>query len=104
MPTPIDSALAHFAKNRDAYLEDLKRLVRIPSCSFEGFDPKEVRRSADACAELLRARGFSKVELLEIEGAHPYVYGEWNEAPGAPTLLLYAHHDVQPPGEEHKWS
>ena len=40
-----DLALAHFAKHRDDYLEDLKKLVRIPSCSFPGFDPKEVRRS-----------------------------------------------------------
>src|SRR5262245_6759150 len=104
MARKTDLALAHFAKHRDAYLEDLKTLVRIPSCSFPGFDPGEVRRSAEATAELLRERGFENVKLLEVKGAHPYVFGEVRKAgPGAPTLLLYAHHDVQPPGETERW-
>jgi acetylornithine deacetylase/succinyl-diaminopimelate desuccinylase-like protein len=103
MPRPVDEALAHFARERDRHLEDLKALVRLPSCSFPGFDPAEVRRSAEATRALLEARGFEKVRLLTLEGVHPYVYGEASGPPGAPTLLLYAHHDVQPPGEEEKW-
>ena len=98
-----DKALARFAAEKNSYLEDLKTLVRIPSVSFEGFDPKHVRASAEATAKLLEKRGFKNVKLLEVEGAHPYVYGEILDAPGKPTLLLYAHHDVQPAGDAKAW-
>ena len=99
----VESALAHYEKNAAIYLDELKRLVRIPSVSFAGFPEIELGRSADAVAELLRRRGFEKVEVLRVEGAHPYVFGERIEDPAAPTLLLYAHHDVQPAGEIEAW-
>lgn len=96
----IEYADNHFSES----VEELKKLVRIPSVSFEGFPQEEVRRSAKAVANLLLENGLENVEILEMDGAHPYVYGDWLHVPGKPTLLLYAHHDVQPPGETSKWN
>jgi acetylornithine deacetylase/succinyl-diaminopimelate desuccinylase-like protein len=107
-PAPVDDkaiekALAHHASHQAEYLEELKKLVRIPSVSFEGFDKAQVRRSAEATCDLMRRKGLQNVQTLEMPGAHPYAYGEWTQAQGRPTLLLYAHHDVQPAGEKEKW-
>jgi acetylornithine deacetylase/succinyl-diaminopimelate desuccinylase-like protein len=99
----VKAALEQFERTQEMHLEDLKRLVRIPSVSADGFDPKEVRRSADAVAALLRERGLENVEQLQIDGSHPYVYGDWLHAPGKSTVLLYAHHDVQPIGRREIW-
>jgi hypothetical protein len=97
------AAIDSFTRARDRHLEDLKTLVRIPSVSAGGFDAAQVARSADAVARLLRERGLENVELLKVDGSHPYVYGDWLHAPGKPTVLLYAHHDVQPLGREEIW-
>jgi acetylornithine deacetylase/succinyl-diaminopimelate desuccinylase-like protein len=83
--------------------DELSRLVRIPSVSASGFEPERVRESAEATADLLRRSGFSGVTLLEIDGAHPAVYAEMPGPEGSPTVLLYAHHDVQPPGPDAEW-
>ena len=100
----IARALAHHEAHQGEYLEELKKLVRIPSVSFDGFDREQVRKSGEATCDLLRRTGLDNVQLLEMPGAHPYAYGEWKKAPGRPTLLLYAHHDVQPAGDEEKWA
>ena len=81
----------------------LAQLVGIPSVSAAGYPPEEVRRSAETIAGLLAAEGLEEVRLLELDGAHPAVYGHLPAPEGAPTVLLYAHHDVQPPGPHHEW-
>src|ERR1700751_2730764 len=96
-------AVDYAETNYDSFLEDLKALARIPSVSFPGFNPKEVVRSAEAVARLCRDRGLENVEILTLPGAHPYVYADYLHAPGKPTLLLYAHHDVQPAGRAELW-
>jgi acetylornithine deacetylase/succinyl-diaminopimelate desuccinylase-like protein len=103
MSQPVDAALAHYRAHAASYREELEALVRIPSVSFEGFPREEVRRSAEAVADLLRRRGLEDVQLLEVDGALPAVYGARIRDPRLPTLLLYAHHDVQPPGDAEDW-
>ena len=92
----LDARLPHWKKT-------LVELCRIPSVSGAGFPPEEVRRSAHGVAQALRDAGVENVEVLEIAGVHPYVYGDWLHRPGAPTVLLYGHHDVMPPGRPEKW-
>ncbi len=99
----LDLALQHFNDHKSAYLDDLKDLIRIPSISFPGFDPAPVRHCAGAVASLLKTCGLKDVRVLETGIGHPSVFGQWNNAPGKPTLLLYAHHDVQPVGREELW-
>lgn len=99
----IRQAISYCSRNSERFIRDLEELVRIPSCSFPGYPARELVRSAEAVAAYLRRCGLQGVRLLRIPGAHPYVYGEWLGAPGRPTVLLYAHHDVQPPGREELW-
>jgi acetylornithine deacetylase/succinyl-diaminopimelate desuccinylase-like protein len=99
----LAAALEHFNSRKTEHLNSLKELVRIPSVSFPGFDPGPVRTSAEAVASLLSRSGFKDVRVLET-GGHPSVFGQWTGAPGKPTLLLYAHHDVQPVGREELWT
>jgi acetylornithine deacetylase/succinyl-diaminopimelate desuccinylase-like protein len=90
----------------DAFPEvrrDLERLIRIPSVAFPGFDPEPVRRSAEATVEILEATGLRGVRLLEEEGIPPAVFGELPGPEAAPVVLLYAHHDVQPAGDDSDW-
>lgn len=82
---------------------ELEAMVRIPSVSAADFDASQVRRSAEYVASLLRESGAEDVTLLELDGAHPAVYGYKPGPEGAPTVLLYAHHDVQPPGPDSIW-
>ncbi|MFG3300980.1 dipeptidase [Micromonospora chersina] len=80
---------------------DLERLVRIPGIAFEGFDHSHVERSAEAVAELLR--GCDLDTKIVRSGGQPAVIGTKPAPPGAPTVLLYAHHDVQPVGDLSLW-
>jgi acetylornithine deacetylase/succinyl-diaminopimelate desuccinylase-like protein len=98
--TPPRERVAAFMPEIRAGLE---RLVRIPSVSAPGHDAEAVRRSAHAVADEFLSAGM-KTHVLEIEGAHPAVLGTLEAPDGAPTVLLYAHHDVQPTGPIHLWS
>jgi len=88
---------------------DLEALVRIPSVSAPAFDPRHLEESAAAVAELLRDAGMPEVEVVRATDADgrtgaPAVLAHRPAPAGAPTVLLYAHHDVQPPGDPAGWS
>ena len=82
---------------------DLENLVRIPSVSADPARADDVRRSAEATAELFRAEGFDDVQILSARGGAPAVVARKPAPEGAPTVLLYAHHDVQPTGDREHW-
>lgn len=93
-----------------AALADLGSLVRIPSIAFPGFDRAEVQRSAEAVKTLVEGLGiFERVEIATAvvpetgEEGMPAVLATRPARNGRPTILLYAHHDVQPVGDESLW-
>lgn len=91
------------AREMPGLRRDLEALVRIPSVSAAAFDQTHVEASARAVADLLRGEGMQDVEILR-EGGAPAVVGHLPAPDGAPTVLLYAHHDVQPPGDDADWT
>jgi acetylornithine deacetylase/succinyl-diaminopimelate desuccinylase-like protein len=99
----VKAALAHLDAHLSGFQAHLVELSRIPGVSAEPAPSPHLRRSAEATAEVMRSAGIENVQVLELPGVHPYVYGDWLHAEGAPTVLLYGHHDVQPEGRHEKW-
>ena len=102
----IETLRTRIAAEMPRTVSDLEALVRIPSIGHPGHDPAQVRASAEATARILREAGLEDVRLIELgDGAgHPAVFGELPAPEGAPTALLYAHHDVQPEGAATEWT
>ncbi|HXY39862.1 MAG TPA: M20/M25/M40 family metallo-hydrolase [Vicinamibacteria bacterium] len=99
----LKAALDYLDAHLPEFQQQLVTLSRIPGVSAEPAPNEHLRRSAEATAGVMRAAGIENVQILELPGVHPYVYGDWLHKPGAPTLLLYGHHDVQPEGRHEKW-
>ena len=88
---------------------ELGRLVEIPGIAWPGFPAADLRRSAGLVAALLRDAGLAEPQILQGTTAQgtvgaPAVLARRPAAPGAPTVLLYAHHDVQPAGDTRQWT
>lgn len=81
--------------NRDRYVSELKNYLAIPSISALPQHAADVKRCAEWTSEEMRRIGLENVRLIETPG-NPIAYGEWLQAPGAPTILFYGHYDVQP--------
>ncbi len=91
-------------KNWPQYQEDLFRIVSYPSISpIPGYE-QQIHDCAEAVADLMRKYGL-KAELYGPWGkGSPVVYGETPKIPGAPTIFVYGHYDVQPPGDLSGWN
>src|SRR5688572_9406247 len=85
-------------------IERLEALVRIPSVAFPGFDPEPVRAMGAAVVDLFEAAGATGVALLDVPDGYPCVYADLPGPAGSPTVLLYAHYDVQPAPKSQGWS
>ena len=83
---------------------DLERLVRIPSIWADPAHAADTAASANAVADLARGAGAADVEIISADGGAPAVLAHWPGPAGTPTVLLYAHHDVQPTGGDEHWA
>ncbi len=83
---------------------DLASLVRIPSIWADPTHRRDTHRSAAAVAELALGAGAASVDIVAAKGGGPAVLAHWPGPPGSQTVLLYAHHDVQPTGGDNLWT
>ncbi|MDP9267439.1 MAG: dipeptidase [Acidobacteriota bacterium] len=99
----MSAAALDFAReNQQRFLNELKDLLRIPSVSTLPEHKADVRRAADFVAAEMKRIGLEHVEIIPTAG-HPLVYADWLHAAGKPTVLCYAHYDVQPPDPLDEW-
>lgn len=89
------SVKSYIESNKDRFLEELFSLIRIPSISAKQEHQPDMLACAERWAELLCASGADRAEVMPTEG-FPVVYAEKMVDPAAPTVLIYAHYDVQP--------
>jgi cysteinylglycine-S-conjugate dipeptidase len=99
----MQQALDWLNRNHEQIVHGLADLVAIPSISTDGEHTAEIDRTAALTAAQMRHAGLHNVDVLRVGQSLPYAYGEWLEAPGKPTVFLYAHHDVQPINYVEQW-
>jgi len=96
-------AIAFAKQNQQRFLEELKELLRIPSVSTLPEHKPDIERAAAFVASELRRIGLEHVEIIPTAG-HPLIYGDWLHAGPKPTVLIYAHYDVQPAEPLDEWT
>ena len=102
-PQAIESLRGTIASDISRVRTELETLIRIPSIAFPGYPDAPVREAAAEVVRLLRDAGAADPVLLTTSTGSQAVYAEIPGPRGAPTVLLYAHYDVQPPGDEGAW-
>jgi len=88
-------------ENNDAHLKEFIELVSIPSISSIPSNKPDIDKAAAWIVNKLKAIGITSAQTIPTDG-NPIVYGSWDKAPGKPTVLIYAHYDVQPV-KESEW-
>lgn len=99
----MNAALDWLVHHHEEIVRNLADLVAIQSISTDGEHHAEIERTAQLTAQQMREAGLNNVDVLRVGQSLPYAYGEWLEAPGKPTVFLYAHHDVQPINFADQW-
>lgn len=100
----LQNALEYARQNREQFLNALIDVLKIPSISTDAAFKADVLRAAEWMADRLRQLGMENVEIMPTENAgHPVVYGDYLKNPGAPTVLVYGHYDVQPADPLELW-
>jgi len=101
----VKSSLSSYEKyiddNNDAHLKEFMELISIPSISSIPANKPDVDKAAAWIVKKLKAIGMTTAEAIPTDG-NAVVYGNWDKAPGKPTVLIYAHYDVQPV-KESEW-
>jgi acetylornithine deacetylase/succinyl-diaminopimelate desuccinylase-like protein len=90
-----EKALEYAHNHPSDFLDTYREILAIPSISTDPTKVPELLQAANWMAAQLRALGMNNVQLFPT-AKHPIVYGEWMEATGQPTVLIYGHYDVQP--------
>ncbi len=99
----VEAALAYVDSHQRQFLDDLFGFLRIPSISTLPARRNDVRKAAAYLAKQMEEAGLKRVKVIKT-AFHPLVYGEWLEAKGKPTVLLYGHYDVQPADPIELWT
>jgi acetylornithine deacetylase/succinyl-diaminopimelate desuccinylase-like protein len=88
--------------NKERFLNEWFRLIRIPSVSSQHEHKTDMQACAECCRDILLASGAEKAEVIPTQG-HPVVYAERIISSDAPTVLVYGHYDVMPPEPLELW-
>ncbi len=99
----LQKALEYAHQNHDRFLNELIEVLKIPSISTDAQYDNDVLRAAQWMANHLEGLGMENVEVMPTQGGHPIVYGDYLKKPGALTVLVYGHYDVQPADPLELW-
>ena len=100
----VEQARAAAAAMMPTIKEELDQMVAVPSVAFPGYPPEPVHQMAETVLGLFKDVGIANAALQEVPTGYPPIYGTLDGPEGAPTVILYAHYDVQPAPPEQGWT